>query len=339
SISTKNSSGNNGLIANNITLTADNNVSIDAVAGLIGASFRGANITANKGNINISGSASRGGFDFYSAYGAVLLYGEMLFKSGAGTIINASHTSHTSSYSPPAPLVLIGVNMTFDGGAEINACGSYSGILVSPTSLHQDSKSRVFVKNGNVNINATLDGKATSGPTGAAGAAASGAFVFNNGYKNISLELNADKGSNVTINADSSGNKSGPFAAFAAATPEATQARGKYNGFIFSGEGNFTVSGTSDSADAVNLRVFNNENLTGSLAITGVSNSGNGVNFDNYLTTKVSNATITGISVSGAGVQMTARSGSADLDGNSVSGSTTTGKGGVILSGSNVTIS
>ncbi|TQS47398.1 hypothetical protein DP152_25925, partial [Salmonella enterica subsp. enterica serovar Typhimurium] len=338
SINTENPS-DLGLVVNNVSFSAYNDISIDAVASLAGARITDANLTSTKGHITLNGSASRGGFDSINAeYAGVLLHGALLFKSGAGTIINAKHTSHTKLYSPPVALVLEGVNLTFDGGAEINACGSYSAISFSPANILTPSVSQVFVKNGDLNIKAMLDGKAMTGPTGGGGASPSGAINFTNGYNFVSLALDVDKGSNVTINADSSANKSGPFAAFAAATPEATQANGKYNGFVFSGEGNVSISGISDSTDAVNLRLFNNENLTGNLSITGISNSGVGVNFDKYLSTKVSNATITGSSVSGVGIQMTANHGSADLNGNNVSGSTMTGKGGVILSGSNVTI-
>lgn len=339
SINTKDAPGNIGLVVNNVTFSADNNISIDAVAGLAGARIRGANFTATKGHINLNGSANWGGFDFSNAeFGSVILYGNLLFKAGTGTTINATHSEHRKQYAPPSPLVLEGVNLTFDGGAEINASGSYAGIVLSASDMVSASKSKVFVKNGDVNINAVLDGQAIGGPTGDYGSSASGAIVFNNGYGTVSFELDVDKGSNVTINADSSANKSGPFAAFASATPEATAAGTHHNGFVFSGDGNISVSAVSDSADAVNLRLFNNENLTGNLAITGTSETGVGVNFDKYLSTKVSNATITGNSVSGVGVQMVAKNGSADLNGNRVSGSTATGKGGVILSGSNVTI-
>ncbi|EKJ3056094.1 filamentous hemagglutinin N-terminal domain-containing protein [Salmonella enterica] len=331
--------GGIGLAVNNVDFNADNNINIDAVAGTTGASIRGANFTADKGHINLTGSALRGGFDFTNnEVGSVLLYGELLFKAGTGTTINATHSSVVAGYSPPAPLVLEGVNLTFEGGAEINARGSYTGIILSASDMMKASKSTVFVKNGDVKINAILDGKATSGPTGGWGSSASGAIVFNNGYGQVSFGLDVDKGSNVTINADSSANKSGAFAAFAAATPESSAAGPHDNGFVFSGGGNISVRGTSDSADAVNLRLFNNKNLTGNLVITGVSDSGVGVNFDKHLSTKVSNATITGSSASGVGVQMTAESGSADLNGNSISGSTATGQGGVILSGNNVNI-
>ncbi|EDC5554853.1 filamentous hemagglutinin N-terminal domain-containing protein [Salmonella enterica] len=339
SINTKDAPKNIGLVVNNVTFSADSNISIDAVADLVGAQIRGANFTATKGHINLNGSASRGGYDgFYDKFGGMLLNGDLLFKAGTGTTINATHASHAAAYSPPVPLAFQGANITFDGGAEIDARGSYAGIVVSTSDIMKPTNSQVFVKNGDVNINATLDGLAVTGPTGGSGASASGGIVFNNGYAMVSFGLDVDKGSNVTINADSSANKSGPFAAFAAATPEASAANAEYNGFVFSGGGNISVSAVSDSADAVNLRLFNNENLTGNLAITGTSESGVGVNFDEYLSTKVSNATITGSSVSGVGVQMTAENGSADLNGNSVSGSTATGKGGVILSGSNVTI-
>ncbi|HAF2118528.1 TPA: filamentous hemagglutinin N-terminal domain-containing protein [Salmonella enterica] len=319
--------------------SSDGNVTIDTTGDSVGARIRDANITANNGHINLNGSATTGGFDFsVSEQAGIILYGNLLFKAKNGTTINATHSGRAKQYSPPVPLVLEGVNLTFDGGAEINAYGSYTGIVLSTGEMAGDSTSHIFVKNGDLNINAMLDGKAEGGPTGGAMGTTSGAFVLSTEYNPVTFELNVDKGSNITINADSSANKSGPFAAFASATPEATATLEKTNGFVFSGGGNVSVCGTSDSADAVNLRLFNNKDLTGNLVITGTSNSGVGVNFDKYLSTNVSNATITGNSGSGVGVQMTAKAGSANLNGNNVSGSTATGNGGIVLSGSNITV-
>ncbi|EOG2836061.1 hypothetical protein ACK85A_004839, partial [Salmonella enterica] len=298
--------------------------------------------------INLNATARSNGFDSNTEYAGLFLYGDLLFKSGNGTTINAAHTGNApyinseGYHFPPTALVLANANLTFDGGAEINACASYAAITVSMADFDywSDQHSSISVKNGDLDINARLDGKATTGPTGAGCVSSSGAIVFNNGAEygkgnNMSLRLNVDNGSDVTINADSSANKSGPFAAFASATPEATAATNTFNGFVFTGEGNVTVHGKSDSADAVNLRLFDNTALKGNLTITGESHSGTGVNFDKTLSAKVINATITGKSDSGVGVKMTAEKGYADLNGNSISGSTATGKGGVMLSGSN----
>ncbi|HGK5198667.1 TPA: hypothetical protein ACJ270_004636, partial [Salmonella enterica subsp. enterica serovar Newport] len=339
SIETNNNLNRLGLLVNNVTFMADNSVSIDAIAATIGASIHDANITVTNGHININGSASKGEYDYsYGQVAGVQLYGDLIFKSGTGTTINAYNTSHVASYAPPVPLAMVGANLTLDGGGEINACGSFVGIMVGAAGSHRVTKSQIFVKNGDLNINAVLDGMAKRGPTGASGAAASGAFTFDNMYADAVFGLVVDSGSNVTIKADSSANKSGPFAAFAAATPQATAAGSYHNGFMFSGGGNISVHAISDSADAVNLRLFNNVNLTGNLAITGESNSGIGVNFDKYLSTNVSNASITGISRTGIGVQMTAKNGSANLNNNTVFGKTETGAGGVILSGNNIII-
>ncbi|EEK2864870.1 hypothetical protein G9033_004899, partial [Salmonella enterica] len=339
SIDTKNSLSSLGLLVNNVTLMADNSVSIDSIAGTTGASIHNTNITATNGHININGSASKGEYDYsYGQVAGVQLYGDLIFKSGTGTTINAYNTSHIASYSPPVPLAMMGANLTLDGGGEINACGSFVGIMVGAAAAYRVTKSQIFVKNGDLNINTVLDGMAKRGPTGASGAAASGAFTFDNVYADAVFGIDVDSGSNVTINADSSANKSGPFAAFAAATPQATATGSHQNGFIFSGGGNISVHATSDSTDAVNLRLFNNVNLTGNLAITGESNSGIGVNFDKYLSTNVSNASITGISHTGVGVQMTAKNGNANLNHNTIFGKTETGAGGVILSGNNIII-
>ncbi|EKR1710403.1 hypothetical protein KGW88_005033, partial [Salmonella enterica subsp. enterica serovar Carrau] len=294
----------------NVTFLAGNNVSIDAEGRYTGAKIRNTSITAGD-RINLNATARSNGFDSNTEYAGLFLYGDLLFKSGNGTTINATHTSHTANYSPPTALVLANANLTFDGGAEINACASYAAITVSMADFDywSDQHSSISVKNGDLKINATLDGKATNGPTGPWASSASGAFVFNNGYAPVTLKLDVDKGSDVTINADSSANKSGPFAAFASATPEATAAYNLRNGFVFTGEGNVTVHGKSDSADAVNLRLFDNTDLKGNLTITGESHSGTGVNFDKTLSAKVINATITGKSDSGVGVKMTAEKG------------------------------
>ncbi|EID6352415.1 hypothetical protein LCA12_005206, partial [Salmonella enterica] len=84
--------GNLGLLVNNVSFMADDNVSFDGDAALAGARIHDANITANKGHINLNASALRGGFDYVnSEYGGLLLYGNLLFKAGTGTTINATH--------------------------------------------------------------------------------------------------------------------------------------------------------------------------------------------------------------------------------------------------------
>ncbi|EDX7803072.1 filamentous hemagglutinin N-terminal domain-containing protein, partial [Salmonella enterica subsp. enterica serovar Oranienburg] len=333
--------GTNATATANITSKAGN-ISIDAVGNRRGVRISQGGFTAG-GGVYINATVSSGVYDAsYSSLQDVGLYlnGDVKFSATSGTIINANNLRNSKAYSPPTAMGIDGGNITFDGGGVINATSSFSGIVVSQNAYGGSTKSSLSTENGDLTINAILNGMATSGPTGAAGAASSGAFVFQNQFSTVPVSLNviSGVGSNISIYANSSANKSGPFAAFAAAIPESTAAGHNHNGFVFSGGGNVSVIGSSDSGDAVNLRLFNNENLSGNLSITGVSNSGVGVNFDKYLSTKVSNATITGRSVSGVGVQMTAINGSADLNGNSVFGSTTTGKGGVILSGNNITL-
>ncbi|EKS6156469.1 filamentous hemagglutinin N-terminal domain-containing protein [Salmonella enterica] len=324
------SAGDTALNLENATLNASRDINIDSTGYSTGVKIKGSELISNNGAITINAIASSNkGIDYSWFEAGVVLINDVLFRSKSGTAINAKHLSQKSSYSPPAPFAMNSANVTFDGGGSINTHGSYIGIV--------DEFDSTITSNGDLIINAVLDGLAKSGPTGADAATASGAIVFDNLYRPATLGIKANDG-NVTINADASADRKYDFAAFAAAIPEATAASNYHNGFVFSGDGNISVTGRSVAGDAVNLRLFNNENLTGNLAITGTSEFGVGVNFDKYLSTKVSNATITGNSVSGVGVQMTAKNGSADLNGNSVSGSTVTGKGGVILSGSNVTI-
>ncbi|HFE7544017.1 TPA: beta strand repeat-containing protein, partial [Salmonella enterica subsp. enterica serovar Newport] len=329
------SDGSSGLTIINTKVDAGKDINMDGVANRIGLKIKEAEVYANQGRLNINASARSSVGDYDEA---LYLLGNIVFSTKSGTTINATHQLHASSYQPPKPLVIQGANLTFDGGGVINAIGSYAGIIVQESDMLYPSKSQLFAKNGDLIINAKLDGLASSGPAGAGGSSASGAVVFDNGYSVVSLDINADKGSNIIINADSSANKGYSFAAFAAATPESTSAGSHANGFVFSGAGNISVNAISGSADAVNVRLFNNENLTGHLTITGESDSGTGVNFDNYLATKVSNASISGSSKSGVGLKMIARSGSADLRGNEISGLTAAGSSGISLSGKNITI-
>ncbi|EGI5702437.1 filamentous hemagglutinin N-terminal domain-containing protein [Salmonella enterica subsp. enterica serovar Chester] len=328
-----------GMQLNNVSIHAMNDVDISAVGGLSGIRMINTTISSESAGINIDASANRPGYDYGNAENAALiLTGNMTFESVTGTNINVSNPNVIKAYAPSVALALELDNMLIKGGGNINASSSYGAVVISPIPGHmvKDSKSTLTVQEGDLIINALLDEGAKGGPNGAEGSSAAGALVFNNGYNPIEFNIKTNKG-NVIINADSSANKNAPFNAFAAATPQSTANMGKFNGFRFSGDSNVSITAIADQADAINLRLFDNTELTGHLSITGKSTSGTGVIFDRRLKTKVINATISGSSFSGDGTKLIAQLGSADLNGNIMTGISDTATG-VSISGSNVSI-
>ncbi|HEC9416532.1 TPA: hypothetical protein R4E55_004641, partial [Salmonella enterica subsp. enterica serovar Poona] len=323
----------------NVSIHAQKDIDISADGNWSGVRMTNTSISSESGGIDINASARKAGYDYANAENAALiLTNDIVFDSRTGTNINVSNTNVIKSYSPSVALAFEVENMLIKGGGNINASSSYGAVVLSPLPGHmiKDSKSTLTVQEGDLIINALLDERAKGGPNGADGSSAAGALVFNNGYNPIEFNIKTNKG-NVIINADSSANKNAPFNAFAAATPQSTANMGMFNGFRFSGDSNVSITAIADQADAINLRLFDNTELTGHLSITGKSTSGTGVIFDRRLKTKVINATITGSSFSGDGTKLIAQRGSADLNGNIMTGISDTATG-VSISGSNVSI-
>ncbi|HED0221177.1 TPA: filamentous hemagglutinin N-terminal domain-containing protein [Salmonella enterica subsp. enterica serovar Muenchen] len=323
----------------NVSIHAQKDIDISADGNWSGVRMTNTSISSESGGIDINASARKAGYDYANAENAALiLTNDIVFDSRTGTNINVSNTNVIKNYSPSVALAFEVENMLIKGGGNINASSSYGAVVLSPTPGHmvKDSKSTLTVQEGDLIINAQLDERAKGGPNGAYGSSAAGALVFNNGYNPIEFNIKTNKG-NVIINADSSANKNAPFNAFAAATPQSTANMGMFNGFRFSGDSNVSITAIADQADAINLRLFDNTELTGHLSITGKSTSGTGVIFDRRLKTKVINATITGSSFSGDGTKLIAQRGSADLNGNIMTGISDTATG-VSISGSNVSI-
>ncbi|HFW3091184.1 TPA: beta strand repeat-containing protein [Salmonella enterica subsp. enterica serovar Reading] len=323
----------------NVSIHAQKDIDISADGNWSGVRMTNTSISSESGGIDINASARKAGYDYANAENAALiLTNDIVFDSRTGTNINVSNTNVIKKYSPSVALAFEVENMLIKGGGNINASSSYGAVVLSPIPGHMAkySKSTLTVQEGDLIINAQLDERAKGGPNGADGSSAAGALVFNNGYSPIEFNIKTNKG-NVIINADSSANKNAPFNAFAAATPQSTANMGKFNGFRFSGDSNVSITAIADQADAINLRLFDNTELTGHLSITGKSTSGTGVIFDRRLKTKVINATITGSSFSGDGTKLIAQWGSADLNGNIMTGISDTATG-VSISGSNVSI-
>ncbi|EGL5070027.1 filamentous hemagglutinin N-terminal domain-containing protein [Salmonella enterica] len=313
-----------------INATASGDINIDATN--TGIAINQGQFRAG-GGIHVNSTVSSGGYDASSPFGALSLVGNISFSSKKGTELKARNTSNNTTYAPPTALALVSANVSFIGGGNIDASSVYTAIMVGA-----GSGTSISTINGDLIINAILSGEMINGPTGALGSAPSGGFVLDNLWGATSLNFNADQNSHININVDTSENEKYPVSGFAAITPTSTGLAVRVkNGFIFSGAGDISVYSKSYSADGINIRLFNNEKMTGKLSLTGDSIAGVGVNIDKLLDVNITNAIVLGKSQSGVGVLVQANSGFANLGNNAITGTSNTGTG-ININGNNVTI-
>ncbi|HBZ9867792.1 TPA: hypothetical protein MND73_004797, partial [Salmonella enterica subsp. houtenae] len=290
-------------------------------------------LTALNGTITLNGSKSGGNEDSFAA----INMGGNTSLSAVKNIITATSTwmpseSVTSVYLPvPALAFKTGASISLAGDSDITArAGSGVGVLFFGSKVgNVPVVSTVSVSDGHMNLNASVGDTVPSTGTPSA------AFSFENYYVPNRVEFILSNAS-ISINADASESTRFNIPAFAAATPQATS--GFINGFTFTGAGNVSVTGKSYAGDGVNARYFDNTNLNGSLSVTGSSVTGTGVNFDKYLDTNLVNATVSGDSVSGVGILLASNSGSSNLNGNILTGTSATGQAGLQFIGQNVTL-
>ncbi|AXC66969.1 hypothetical protein DOE63_16410 [Salmonella enterica subsp. diarizonae serovar 59:z10:-] len=348
--------GTDGLSLTNVGITSKDKTTIDGTTSRGKAAvMSGVDITSG-GKVDINGSSQNGSgvvlsnghlkslsdsifingvarsvYDQNNQQAGVLLKGDVVFDALKGTIINAVNTLDTTGYSPPVGLALNSATVSFAGGGNINASSPYAAIMAA-------FESKILNSGGKLTINATVDGTAKTGPTGAGQSATSGAFVMDNFYNEVFMKFDAGENSNINIIADTTNDKEHRLPGMSAVTPDSTgyQQNGR-NGFIFTGAGDISITGKSWLSDGVNTRSFDNHDMTGILTINGESNSGTGVVFDKKLNVRVNNAHINGTSKNGAGVRVISNSGKADLEGNIITGMSDISDG-VSITGNNITV-
>lgn len=321
----------------NSVLSALNTVNVDGNSkNKSGVYLSGSDITSLSDFIYINGSSRTDYYEQKPDAGVVIFgtndNGNVTFNALKGTIIKAKNClNEVTGINPSVGLAIHHASVSFTGGGRIEATSPYAAIITS-------FDSNISSTGGDLTVNASIDGTAETGPTGASGAPTSGAFVMDNWYNSVSLGFNAGEGSNIFINADTSKDKEHRLPGFSAVTPDSTGTQqASTNGYVFTGAGNISVTGKSWLSDGVNARSFDNRGMTGVLTINGESHSGTGVVLDKKLDVDVSNALITGTSANGTGVMVISNSGKADLDGNTVTGVSGTSDG-VSIKGNNITL-
>ncbi|MGG6065457.1 filamentous hemagglutinin N-terminal domain-containing protein, partial [Salmonella enterica] len=334
---------------NTVTVTSNGIISITSNKGAV--SLGGSHITSGGGNISITGNVAG-----LKRNDDGVLINNTVLQAKAGKI-NVKGVADGVSYAHSAGGVRLSGNVTFDSTLNSIDGTHLNGGL-------QDSYGGVVVNAGDFNfINDTVINATGNSYAG---------LIFDAGYSKVNLNF---QNGNSSINAVNKyqGVQSGTYGGMvivpwtahpqsvafnihggklnitaSAITADGIQSCGESNftnlahnaGYVFSGDGNVSVKGVSDSGNGVELRVLDNSALTGKFVVSGESNSGTGVIVTEYANVNVRNATITGSSHSGVGIQINAADSHTqrvNLSGNTLLGISDTSTG-INIHGNNVTI-
>ncbi|HIB1684258.1 TPA: beta strand repeat-containing protein, partial [Salmonella enterica subsp. enterica serovar Muenchen] len=312
---------NGGAGMANITSTAGNISIYGNAAGTSsnGVSLNNVALTATQGKIAVTGMADNKHTEYFSNAGGILIQNKVTFKS-TENVVNAYAFNPKNGFA--AISFYQGVDVHFIGDTTINTYangGSYlsTGLLFSSPGGY---KQTVSFEDGLANVNAE-----------------GGVLLYGVQGKTLTPEFHV---SNATLNINASSDKGEAIATLKLGGSAADNAQN--SGYIFTGDGDVNIKGVTTSAGAsgMQLRQFNNTGLNGNFTVYGESSSGAGIIVDRNANFTVHNATITGTSQTGTGIQINAGdqySHQVNLNGNTLTGTSVTGTG-ININGNNVTI-
>ncbi|HAC8268517.1 TPA_asm: hypothetical protein G0G79_28775, partial [Salmonella enterica] len=283
-------------------------------------------LQAKAGKINVKGVAD--GVNYYHSTGGVKLSGDVTFDSTLNTI-DGTHVNGKlrDSYGG---VVFNNGNFTFINDTVINATGDgYAGLFFD-AGWYSYSKINLNFQNGNSAINAVNKYQGVQSGTNGGMAIA----PWDNHPAPVAFNIHGGK-----LNITASAITADGIQSFGTSESNAPNPSHK-SGYVFSGDGDVSVKGVSDSQNGIELRVLDNSALTGKFIVSGQSNSGAGVIVSEYANVNVRNASITGSSHSGVGVQINAADSHTqrvNLSGNTLIGTSDTSNG-IYINGNNVTI-
>ncbi|EKR5681555.1 hypothetical protein P8M99_005368, partial [Salmonella enterica] len=280
-------------------------------------------LQAKAGKIKVKGTAD--GLNPAHSTGGVRLSGEVTFNSTLNTI-DGTHVNGRlrDSYGG---VVFNNGNFTFINDTVIKATAdSYAGLLFDVGY----STVNLNFRNGRGSIIAENQYKWRSNKN------MGGVAIVPYAGRKQSINFNMDKADlNITASAVTAGGIVSILPAMGTVPDNARE-----SGYVFSGNGSVNINATSDSGYGVELRVLNNLNLEGDFTVSGQSNSSAGVIVSEYANVNVTNATITGSSHSGMGIRINAADShtkQVNLSGNTLIGTSDTSNG-IYINGNNVTI-
>ncbi|HGB4871147.1 TPA: beta strand repeat-containing protein, partial [Salmonella enterica subsp. enterica serovar Muenchen] len=355
-------------------ITADKDISLNASRG--GVRIEGtdstsgmANIVSNNGNIRISGNATGSDDNGVSLRFVNLIATDGITVTGVGSSGVEGAGSTTQKYwnsNPDAragtgimwrgkvtfssarnelngsnihPSVLSGVtaagmiflqsDVTFTGDTTINASSDYgTGMMFNDV---YGSSSSLKFSDGTAVINA----KSINPGTGSAHYGG-GVSVYTWGGAPQTINMSV---SNATLNISASAQDVDGIASFRS-DGEGANDGSRNHGYRFSGDGDVNINASSVSGNGVELRILDNTDLKGNFTVNGQSQSGAGVIVSEFANVTVHNATITGSSETGTGIQINAadrNTHQVNLSGNTLTGTSGTGTG-ININGNKVTI-
>ncbi|EAO0388803.1 hypothetical protein EWP40_24705, partial [Salmonella enterica] len=333
--------GNNASAISDI-ISAAGNINITATVNKTyntGVRFDNVNVSASAGEIHVYGENSGGTQQSWYWYGD--LFGGVYFLNSVSFSARKTTIDAVSSYPVPQstarllePVTALSfsgtspVTLNISGDAVINASALAGTGVMFNSAVMKEGHTSINLRNGAVTWTAS------TGDAILANAVNTAAFAFANTYKSNNVYVNLEQ-ANLAVIADASGAVRDKVPGFSSVSP--TENAWVANGFIFSGNGNVSVTGKSSQGDGINARVITNKDLNGTLSLQGESDSGVGVTLDGPLNAHLVNASISGTSHSGIGVNISALKGKADLGNNEITGISDTSAG-VQIIGSNVTV-
>ncbi|HCM1955427.1 TPA: hypothetical protein N3A08_004571, partial [Salmonella enterica subsp. salamae serovar 9,46:z4,z24:z39:z42] len=335
--------GNNVKLTNTTLNASQGDITISGMNGGLdhaGVALGGnVSLLASQGNITIDGKSSSHGYyspnaDLTRVYAKVGDSGGVNFDKGnitftaKNTEINALgvYGGNIGTNLAAGIVFNISSNVTFNGNATINASAPNAfGVWYYSSSLY-DTNYNLNVNDGNVDFN--ING-------GKAGIGFDSQFLALNALYKVTYNV----GSNASLHINASSTYGNAIESGSYLTNFPDPANGGSGGMVFTGAGDVTFSGSSQSGNGVDIRYLDSTGLTGKMTVEGTSVSGNGVYVDRNTTYKLKNATITGSSQSGSGILLSGTTvRKVDLNGNTLCGTTVSGAAGVSIAGNNTTI-
>ncbi|EBG1930762.1 filamentous hemagglutinin N-terminal domain-containing protein, partial [Salmonella enterica] len=321
-----NINGNGGTVSFvNANVTAHDDLNISADSGhTVGINFDNSVLTAM--NMDITGVSTPGkATSEHDDYGGIAIYRNVSFAVGNKGII---HGVNNKSYAQGSRVVGIRFGRLWDKATTVTFNGNFdvtgevqSGAGGSGGGLSYSGPVKINTINGSLSLSAIGSGH-FAGSTGVASPYTSGnayTFVLDNADMNLKVS-----------------------AAAAAAIDELAPS-GYATGYVFSGNGNVTISAhnNSTSAAALGSNVFDNTALHGRFSIDATNDSWTAILFSGKTRFSVVNATIHGHSGGdGGGVVIDASSGDSiqvNLGNNTINGDSVSGTG-IEIKGKNVSI-
>ncbi|EKC4779432.1 filamentous hemagglutinin N-terminal domain-containing protein [Salmonella enterica] len=324
-------SGNDQTSSSTIKST-DGNISVNAdtrkKGGVDGVFLNNASLSAGK-DIHISGITGSAGASGVKFQGDVNL-------TSANNVIDGKSVAKLAWGFTAGVLLNDEAHVVFVGDTTINAeSESFSGLLFN---AGYSSGESVEFRDGSSVINATDHGNLGPGaPASFDDLGAMSIVPYDGRRRDIEFKVS---NASLNITAKSMGAAPGGIMPYSYRGDSPNQ-QSRGSGFIFTGQGDISIKGTSDKGAGVDLRVLDNRGLSGKFTVNGESESGVGVIAPEFADVNIVNADISGSSGSGVGIQLNSSDSNAkeiNLQGNTLTGTSVSGSSGVQIKGNNVSV-